>query len=64
MDTLNSVSQTSERLGVKDTTVKKLIREGRLLSVRIGDRRLIPTSAIDAYINRLVAEAQGDLVPA
>ena len=66
MEALKSVSETGQRLGIKDTTIKKLIREGKLLSVKIGDRRLIPTSAIDAYIERLVAEAAGEreLAPA
>jgi hypothetical protein len=43
--------------GIKDTLGKKLIREGRVLSVRIGDRRLIPTSAVRAYVDSLIAEA-------
>jgi excisionase family DNA binding protein len=64
MESLRSVNEAGERLGVKETTVKKLIRDGDLLSVRIGDRRLIPDSAIDAYIGRLVAEARGELVGA
>ena len=59
MEALKSVSEAGQRLGVKDTTVKKLIREGKLLSVKIGDRRLVPSSAIDAYIDRLVADANG-----
>ncbi len=41
VEVLKSVNEAGQRLGVKDTTVKKLIREGKLLSVKIGDRRLI-----------------------
>jgi excisionase family DNA binding protein len=57
-ETLKSVAEAGQVLGVRGTTIKKLIREGKLLSVKIGDRRLIPTSAIRAYIDRLVHEAE------
>jgi len=60
VEALKSVTEAGQRLGVKETMVKKLIRDGQLLSVKIGDRRLIPNSAIDAYIERLVGEATSE----
>lgn len=61
-DTLKSVPEAGLVLGIRDSLVRKLIREGTLLSVKVGDRRLIPTSAIRAYIARLVAEAEQERV--
>lgn len=34
------------------------IKEGRLLAVRAGGKTLIPASALQAYADRLIAEAQ------
>ncbi|MFN0088655.1 MAG: helix-turn-helix domain-containing protein [Acidimicrobiales bacterium] len=50
-----SVAEAARRLGVSRTTVFKLLREGRLPSVQIGDRRLVSVAAIEAFI-----EAGGD----
>jgi hypothetical protein len=35
----------------------RLLATGELLSVTIVDRRLVPVSAVDAYIERLAAQA-------
>lgn len=62
--TLLSMDEFAAMIGVGEWTAKKLIREGAVLSVKIGDRRLVPVSAVKAYVDRLVAEAQGERVPA
>ncbi|WP_285730232.1 helix-turn-helix domain-containing protein [Nocardiopsis sp. ATB16-24] len=50
-----SVQETAHALSL-GTTVKKLIATGQLPSVRVGRRRLVPRSALEAYINRLVED--------
>ena len=44
-----SVAEAAERLGVGTTKVKQLIATGRLASVTIGRRRLVPTASIRAF---------------
>lgn len=54
IDQLNNIEQTSEKLGgLGRTRVFDLLRTGELASVKIGRRRMIPDSAIAAYIARL-----------
>ncbi|MBO0691614.1 MAG: helix-turn-helix domain-containing protein [Acidimicrobiaceae bacterium] len=45
-----SVAEAAERLAVGTTTVKTLIASGELPSVLVGDRRLIPVAALEAFI--------------
>jgi excisionase family DNA binding protein len=52
-----SVPEAAEQLGVGTTKVKQLIASGRLASVTIGRRRLIPTAGLQA----LAANDQPDL---
>jgi excisionase family DNA binding protein len=54
---LLSIPEFANRLGIGPSLAKKLVREGRVLTVKIGDRRLIPVDAVDAYIKQLVATA-------
>ncbi|MFF8763383.1 helix-turn-helix domain-containing protein [Nocardiopsis dassonvillei] len=49
-----SVQETAHVLSLGTTTVKKLIATGQLPSVRVGRRRLVPHSALETYINRLL----------
>jgi excisionase family DNA binding protein len=58
VEALLGIRAASQRLGLGDTKTKELVRRGELLSVTIGDRRLVPSSAVDDYIKRLVAEAE------
>lgn len=54
-DRLNDIPTTQERLGgVSRGTVKNLISSGALRSVKLGKRRMVPDSAIDAYIAALL----------
>jgi excisionase family DNA binding protein len=48
--------ETADMLRVCRTTVYGLIRDGELRSVNIGRRRLIPATAIEAYIESLGKE--------
>ncbi len=59
---LLSLPEFCEATGIGPTLGKKLVREGSVVSVRIGDRRLIPVTEARAYVDRLVAEAQGERV--
>jgi excisionase family DNA binding protein len=43
-----SVPEAAEQLGVGTTKVKQLIASGRLASVTIGRRRLVPTASLQA----------------
>jgi excisionase family DNA binding protein len=46
------------RLGVGLTTIDLLISEGRLFSVRLNRRRLIPESALSAFMAGLAEESR------
>lgn len=50
---LHSVEEATERLGIGRTTMYRLIRDAAIDSVRVGHRRLIPESALVAYIDRI-----------
>lgn len=52
---LITVPEAMKRLCVSRTTITKLIGSGALPSLRIGAARRIPVSAIDAYIESLLA---------
>jgi excisionase family DNA binding protein len=48
--------EAGKALGVGRTKMFELIASGELTSVQVGRRRLIPATAITAYVERLVAE--------
>jgi excisionase family DNA binding protein len=48
----------SSRLGVGRTTAFDLVKTGKLLSVTIGARRLVPESEVDRYIDELIEAAK------
>ncbi|WP_406530855.1 helix-turn-helix domain-containing protein [Streptomyces sp. I8-5] len=54
---LHRVEAAAELLGVKRSTAYEEIRLGRLQTVRIGRRRLIPTEYIDDYVDLLKRES-------
>jgi len=51
-DRLLSVDAAAEALGVGRSLAYDLIGAARLRSVRVGRRRLIPSSAISEYVQR------------
>ena len=61
---LLSPEQCAELLGLGRSFVFKLLAEGRLESIALGRRRLIPRDAVDAFIaserERQAAENEGE----
>ncbi|WP_431041434.1 excisionase family DNA-binding protein [Streptomyces sp. P1-3] len=55
---LHCVEAAAELLGVKRSTAYEEIRLGRLRTVRVGRRRLVPTEYIDDYVELLKREAE------
>jgi excisionase family DNA binding protein len=47
---LYTVEEAARRLRIGRTTVYDLMREGKLDSVQIGRRRLVPAEAVAAYL--------------
>ncbi|MFI9004105.1 helix-turn-helix domain-containing protein [Streptomyces sp. NPDC053541] len=54
---LHSVSDAAYVLGFERTTVWEQIRLGRLRTVRVGRRRLVPTEYIEEYVEMLKRES-------
>jgi excisionase family DNA binding protein len=44
------VEEAAQLLGIGRSLVYDLIREGRLRSVKVGSRRIIPLTAIDDFL--------------
>ena len=57
---LLSIPEFCHVTGVRETKAKELLRNGVVLSVRIGDRRLIPVDAVRTYVARLISEASAE----
>lgn len=58
MRRLNDIQTVADRIGIGRTKVFELIRTRQLVSVKIGNRRLVSDEAIDALITQLEADAQ------
>jgi excisionase family DNA binding protein len=54
-----SVQEVAQALNLGVNSAYALVRSGRLRSVRIGRRILVPCRELDAFLER---EAQGDLL--
>lgn len=54
---LYRVEEVAQLLGVGRTRVFDLIKLGELRSVKIGGSRRIPATALDEYVERLLASA-------
>lgn len=52
---LCTVDAASKALGVSPRTCRRLISEGLLGSVKVGGRRLVPTAALDAFVETALA---------
>jgi excisionase family DNA binding protein len=55
-----SVLEAAWTCGISRATVYRLIAEGRLATLKIGARRLIPVGAIDALLDATKAHASGE----
>ena len=45
-----SLRETQARLGVGETSVRNLIRDGKLYAIKVGRRVIVPQSAIDSFL--------------
>jgi DNA binding domain, excisionase family len=52
---LLTAEEAAERLAIGRTAVFALIKSGELESVRLGRLRRIPATAVDTYVQRLIA---------
>ena len=46
-----SIKETADTLGLSRSTAYRLIAEGKLATLKIGGRRLVPVAAIDVLLN-------------
>ncbi len=53
---LYSIEEAAQLLGIGRTFMFELVATGQIASLKIGRRRKIPSSALDAYVERLAAE--------
>lgn len=53
---LYDINSVTEVTGLGRTTIFTLIREGKLRSVKVGRRRMVPAAALDEFIAGLEAE--------
>lgn len=51
--------EAAEILSLSDSEVRALVAAGELDSIKVGRVRLVPASAIEAFIERKLAEANG-----
>ena len=56
---LYSVDEATDQLSLSKSQMYELIRSGRLVTVKVGRRRLVPATAIAAYVEMLILESGG-----
>ena len=54
---LLNVKEVAQAMDLSERTVGKLIRQGLLKSVLVGDRRLVSTRALDEFVASLEADS-------
>jgi excisionase family DNA binding protein len=52
---LYPMAEAAALLGISRSNVYQLLRDGRLTSVRIGSRRLIPRASLESFVDGLTA---------
>ncbi|WP_280330301.1 helix-turn-helix transcriptional regulator [Nocardia wallacei] len=62
-DTLHTIPEALQRVPVSRAKLYQLIGSGEIQSVKVGTRRFIAGSQIDAYISRLVAQSASHAAP-
>jgi len=62
---LLTLEEAARRLGIGRTLLRRMIAAGELPDVRLGRRHLVPSPAVDRFIERFVtvAEAEPPLEP-
>jgi excisionase family DNA binding protein len=58
MKLLVDIEEAAEMVGVKRTTMYRLLADGAVESVKIGRSRRVPVEALKEYVARLRAEAR------
>jgi excisionase family DNA binding protein len=56
---LLTVSQTAALLGLGQSTIHQMIRDGRLGSCKIGNSRRIPMTEIETFVSGLPGQRKG-----
>jgi len=51
-------SEVAELLSISEREVRELVMSGELDSIRLGRIRLVPLSAVDAFLERKLAEGR------
>ena len=51
---LCTVDEAGELLSIGRTSIYELMKSGRLRSVKVGSRRLIPRASLEAFVNELL----------
>jgi excisionase family DNA binding protein len=46
-----SIKETARACGLSRTTIYRLIADGRLRTIKVASRRLVPVETIDALMN-------------
>lgn len=54
---LLNIREFCEVTGIGETMAKRLIREHAIVSVKVGDRRLVPAESVKAFVDRLIEDA-------
>lgn len=50
---LQTISRTARDLDISETSIKKLIHEGKLEAVKIGSARRVTVASVEAYVATL-----------
>lgn len=56
-----SIEEAGQAVGLCGKTVSKLIADGRLRSVRVGTRHLLPVSELQRWLDREAGPAEGEV---
>jgi excisionase family DNA binding protein len=54
---LLTVRQSCERLGISHPTLYELLNSGQIKSLKIGRARRVPSTEIDAFVDRQLKDA-------
>ena len=58
IDTLaNTIPDACRRLGIKNTTVYKLVKEGKLQTVKLGGRTVVLEAELQRFVASLAQQA-------
>lgn len=57
---LLTVEQAAERMAVSPSTVRRLIRSGRLPSINLGRCRRVPSTVVEEFVQGLLDDAMSD----